>query len=219
MAHRPSTAPRVARRFGVHLRPHVMALCGFFAGRIGWWCVVVGTWLLVAPSGTATEQPVRPLGDAGAAVDGLVVDPPVPAGVEVRTMPTSDPVLVLHPGSWLERGLAHGQTPLVWLCVGAAALWLAPLLRSFAAGEPFDRGNPRRLRGIAAAVLVAGHVAPWLPVLATELALRRLGMTGDWSPSRGLPVHTSLLFALLLLLLAGALRQGRTLQDDVEGLV
>lgn len=218
VTYRLSMAPRVAQRFGVHLRPHMIALTAFMARRLAWLCLVAGALILMSPGGDDSYLPVQASGGY-TAVNGTVTAPAVPRGVEVLVpVGESDPVLSVSSSPPGESRLARGATTLGWLSVGAAAWWLGPLLRTFAAGDPFDRGNPRRLRLIALAVLVGTHVAPLLPPLAAHLALDRLGVDG-FSPRWGFPVHTPILYVALLLLLAGALRQGRSLQDDMAGLV
>lgn len=221
VTYRLSMAPRVAQRFGVHLRPHVIALSAFFARRVGILCLVVAAFLLFGLNSHDVDLPVGSVSGAMAsdAASGEVTDPTVPAGATVTSPPGAGAMLEVHSPWLIERWLAGAGTALEWACLGVAATWLSPLLRRFAEGEPFAPGNSARLRGIALAVLVATHVAPLLAPLATTVALHRLGMSDDFEPAWGFPVHTSLLFVALLLLLAGALRRGRDLQDDVAGLV
>lgn len=220
MPYRLSMAPRVARRFGTHLRPHAIALAAFFALRIGRLCVVVGILLLLSTGDSAVHTPVEVTGSyAVSSTDGVLLDPATPQGLTVASGGPFGSLAVQPATTTLpERVLAGAGPGLVWLCVGVAGAWLAPLLRRFAEGEPFAPGNARRLRLIAVAVLVATHVAPLTGPLATTLVLHRFGAEGLTAPW-GLPVHVSLLVVLVLLLLAGALQQGRDLQDDVAGLV
>jgi hypothetical protein len=224
VTYRLSMAPRVAQRFGVHLRPHVIRLCAFFAQRIGLLLVVVGLLGALSAVGIGSGQesfPVEVLrSDQASAADGAVINPAaVPAGLVVVRDST--------PAGWtatvqltrVEHGLVEAQRFLATICVGLAALWGAFLLRAFADGNPFHDKNPGWLRRTAWAVLVATHVVPLLSPLALDLALHRLGVAEDFGPWWGSLVHSSLLFVALFLLLAGALRQGRSLQDDVAGLV
>ncbi|PRY13491.1 DUF2975 domain-containing protein [Kineococcus rhizosphaerae] len=213
MAYRLSMAPRIARRFGVHTRPHVIALCAFFARRIGILCLVVAA--LQAVNSGPESLPVQ-----GAGGPGTLISPIVPEGVAyVDGSANLDGIatITVDP-TRLEGALAGGSLWLVWLCVGLGAIWSAALLRRFAEGDPFAPGNAQRLRSLAACVLVATHVAPLLKPLATHLVIARLGI-GGLAPVWGSPVHPSLLVVLLLLLLAGALAEGRRLQLDSEGLV
>ncbi|MEZ0492801.1 DUF2975 domain-containing protein [Kineococcus sp. TBRC 1896] len=219
MAYRLSMVPRIARRFGVHTRPHVITLCAFFSRRIGALCLVVAAAIALSPVPTSLDLPVTPSGGAvTGTADGTVLYPAPPPGSTVRDEGSAvSPVLRVDGGA-VERLLAAAGTPLAWTAVGVALVWLTPLLRRFAEGDPFAPGNAGRLRGIAVAALVATHVAPLLTPLATVLALHRLGGSG-WSPAWGFPLHTSLVLVLLLFLLAGALDVGRRLQTDSEGLV
>jgi hypothetical protein len=224
VTYRLSMAPRVAQRFGVHLRPHVIRLCAFFAQRIGFLLVVVGLLGVLGAIGIGPGQETFPVEvlrpDRATAADGALVDPAtIRAGIAVDATSTPPGWTATVQLTGFEHGLLEARRHLVRVCVGLAALWGAFLLRAFADGNPFHDKNPGWLRRMAWAVLVATHVVPLLPPLALDLALHRLGVADDFGPWWGWLVHPSVLFVALLLLLAGALRQGRSLQDDVAGLV
>lgn len=221
MAYRLSMVPRIAQRFGVHTRPHVIGLCAFFSRRFGILFLVVAFFAALDRPGPTLTLPVSTTGASGSFdSDGLLIDPAAPGGATARMSDTgsvSDLSSTFH-GTGLERAVAGAPHWLGYAAVGLALFWLAPLLRRFAEGDPFAPGNAGRLRGIAAAAFVATHVVPLLTPLTVAFALHRLGGSG-WSAVWGSPVHTSLVFVLLLFLLAGALDVGRRLQADSEGLV
>jgi hypothetical protein len=224
VSYRLSMAPRVAQRFGVHLRPHVIRLCAFFAQRIGLLLVVVGLLGAVSAIGIGTGPANFPIEvnrtDQASAADGALIDPvAVRAGLHVVEADTPTGWTATVQLTRTEHGLLEAQRHLVTTCVGLAVLWGAFLLRAFADGNPFHDRNPAWLRRMALAVLLATHVLPLLEPLALDLALHRLGVTEEFGPWWGSPVHSSILFVALFLLLAGALRQGRSLQDDLAGLV
>jgi hypothetical protein len=108
------------------------------------------------------------------------------------------------------------------LAVAAGAWWLAGLLRTVAAGRPFDRRNAARLLGLTGAVLVGGVLAPILDDLVGFTLLDRLGLVDSDSRFVLTLVHvdfTPLLLALVILGAAEAFRRGAALADDVDGLV
>lgn len=168
----------------------------------------------------AVEVPVA-LADADTAYPGEapVAVPGLPEGSRVYA-PTDELTLASWDSTRLEWLLSRGDTLLLGLGLGAAALLLMPVLSSISRGEPFAAGNARRLGLLAVVVLVVGYVGPVLPQLATLLVLSRI----DIGP--GGPFVWSLTFSLLPLVLAGlvlataeAFRRGETITADVEGLV
>lgn len=117
------------------------------------------------------------------------------------------------------------------ITTGAVVLVLIPALRNMAAGQLFRRGNARRL-GTAAGVIVLGWVVAIVgPVLAAptiigliEAAPRFTGfesfdMPAGWLVSDPRITWWPLLPALLLLVLAGATREGTRIKAEIEGLV
>jgi hypothetical protein len=121
-----------------------------------------------------------------------------------------------------EHVLARGDAVVLGLAIGVGALLVRQVVRSVADGRPFDPRNARCLIWLAVVVAVAGWVGPWLPSVASEMALARMGVGAEqgvlprWSGDPGLwPV----LVSLVLIVLAQAFRQGERLTRDVEGLV
>jgi hypothetical protein len=120
------------------------------------------------------------------------------------------------------RLFTEASDVLLALAVGAGAWWLAGVLRTVAAGRPFDRANSARLRGVAAAVLLGGVVAPVLDDVAGFAVLDHLDLIGPDSPFVLTLVHVDfipLLLTLVVLAAAEAFRRGTALADDVDGLV
>ncbi len=120
-----------------------------------------------------------------------------------------------------EQLLARGDSALLGLVVGAAALLLVPVVGSISAGEPFRRGNARRLAVLAGVVLVHGVVAPLLPAAATSSVLHRTGLSEleVFEPDGATFGLLPFVVVVGLLVLAEAFRRGEQLADDVEGLV
>ena len=119
------------------------------------------------------------------------------------------------------RLLAAGGPAVFLLSVAAGAWLLAGVVRSVGRGQPFDRRNPRRLGGLAVAILVGGLLAPILRDTASIAVLEFTGLAERGSPFAiaasisFLPV----LLAVLVLTVAEAFRRGAALSDEVEGMV
>lgn len=146
--------------------------------------------------------------------------PGLPEGSAVEVSPT-DTVLRAWDSTVAEQLLSRGHLAVLGLCVGLGALLLRGLLLSIAQGRPFDARNPARIAGIAGLVVVGGLVSAWLPGVATDMVLSRLGLTGPDSPLSA-PARLDLLpllVAPVLLALAEAFRRGGELARDVDGLV
>jgi hypothetical protein len=121
------------------------------------------------------------------------------------------------------RLLSQASTSLLFVSVAIGAACLSLVLRSITAGTPFDRRNPPRLTGVAAALVLGGVVAPVVGNLAANAVLDHLGLlTQPGAPFRvvilDLPFN-GLLFAALVLAIAEAFRRGGALAHDVDGLV
>lgn len=170
---------------------------------------------LTQPGGNVVVTPVddgtgRPLDLAG-----------LPEGVWVDD---ADPTAVLHAFDLPVglRALTELPTVLALVGIAAGAWWLAMVLTSIRRGQPFDRRNPSRLAGVAAAVVLGGLVAPVSESLVATTVLDHLGLTGPASPLRLIIADfplTPVAVGLLLLAAAEAFRRGGALADDVEGLV
>jgi hypothetical protein len=163
----------------------------------------------------------------------------VPSGGTVRLEGDNDALRLDAPGkaksSWLdvpaeglrlrawdstvtEQGLNRAGAAVLGLCLGIGALWLRRLLLCVAVGEPFARGNARRIAGIAGLVGVASVAVDVFPVLASELVISRVGW--DKLVAAELQLSFAPLCAIpLLLVLAQAFSRGTELADDTEGLV
>jgi hypothetical protein len=114
----------------------------------------------------------------------------------------------------------HASLSAVGIAVGA--FLLARVISTVHDGRPFDRRNPRRLAGVAAAVVLGGLVAPLSEGLVATAVLEYLGLTDPGSPlallSTTIPL-TPIGIALALLAAAEAFRRGGTLEHEVEGMV
>ena len=148
-----------------------------------------------------------------------VAVPDVPSGARVEVEATE--VLLVAPGSTVvEQLLGRGDSALLGVCIGAAALLLLPVLRSVAAGRPFEPGSARRIAAVAGLVVLAGIVGPLLPQVAAMLVQERLGLTRTGAFTTGLSFDLLPLLVLTgVLVLAEAFRRGEQIAADVEGLV
>jgi hypothetical protein len=156
------------------------------------------------PEGTALRIPE---GASGTATDGTSAGT-VTLALEVAELPM-----------WL-----RGLTELPWAVSGIATLIGAIVLRrvllEIAAGRPFAARNPGRLRVLAAVALVVAIVPGVLGSLATVLTLEHLGASGPPLGFRIVELSVSPFFlAAALLVVAEVFKHGRSLTDDVEGLV
>ncbi len=134
----------------------------------------------------------------------------VSATLHAFDAPTSLKLLTEAPGAVTNLSFA----------VGALVLWR--LLRTIRRGRPFDPGNSRGLVLLAAVVLVGGYAQAYLAGQARGAMLDHLHLTGSTSPFQATSTSldlTPLVLAGALLALAQAFRAGRTLTDDVAGLV
>lgn len=144
-----------------------------------------------------------------------------------------DPLPVIQTGG-LALPLADAG-PLVRLAAGAplwtlllagglAVLVLVPVVRSYAATQPFAPGTARRL-AVAAGVVATGWVlAAVLPFLAADAAIEGHLYDGRALPEGWIAPHVQpawwpLLVVVLLAGLAAASRRGERLTAETEGLV
>lgn len=222
---------------------------------IGWLAVVAGLVMavLAAQGQVGAAVPVR-LTAAAPATSTMVV--PCVQGwpadgstacepaATAEQWPGGEP-LPVRPGGGLVADGVDALPPLTTLLLdaprwggvvaaGAVALLLVPVLRSTAGGQPFRRGNGRRLAAATAVIVVAWAVAAAGPALAAPTVVDLLEATPmhTWfGPPQTFDMPTGwlapdvrvtwwpLLPALLLACLAAATRAGTRLQDDTEGLV
>lgn len=190
---------------------------GVVAGVAGVGSVVQGA----LRSGEAVTVPVELRRTVGPGLGPVTAEAPdLPAGSLV-TAPPDGWALQVEESTVVEQLLARGGGAVLGLAVLAGTVLLRGLLLSIADGRPFERGNPRRVAGIAALLLGAGVLVPVLPDLAAVVVLERTGQAGPVSPyaaTLSWPL-LPLAFVPLLLALAEAFRRGASLTDDVRGLV
>ena len=140
--------------------------------------------------------------------DALMVD--VPGDDRSSPVKVADPTLADHVWTLLPAVVA-----VVALAIGA---WMTiRLLRSIAAGDPFGRGQVRRLRIVAALLLLVPPAVAIGSSLAVASAATRHDL-GGWEFTIDLPVAW-LLAGLVVAALAQAFEAGGALRDEVEGLV
>lgn len=127
-------------------------------------------------------------------------------------------VAVVDPGAG-QRLLA--MVPgLLWLALVATACWVVlGLMRSIAGGEPFATANVRRLRVLAAVLVLGVPVGFFLDMAVRGALLAQLDLGGL---SAGFSLDFPWLATvggMVVALLAEAFRAGSRLREDVEGLV
>jgi hypothetical protein len=169
---------------------------------------------LTQPGGTVVVTPTEPTGDATVGPAGL------PDGVSLTAASPDALMSVFELPAGL-RALTELSTSLLALAVGVGAWLIGRVVVSIEAGRPFDRRNPRRLAGVAAAVLLGGVVAPLSEGFVATAVLDHVGLTGPGSPfilGATMPL-TPVGLALVVLVVAEAFRRGGTLADEVEGMV
>jgi len=120
------------------------------------------------------------------------------------------------------RVLTELPDALTLAAVAIGAWLLGRALSTVHDGRPFDRRNPGRLAGLAAAVLLGGLVAPLTEGVVASAVLTHLDLVGPEGPF--LAFETTLSFvpvgvALALTGAAEAFRRGRALEDELEGTV
>ena len=113
--------------------------------------------------------------------------------------------------------LAPGLVSLVLLLVGS---WLVlRIMRSVASGDPFTATTVRRLRQLAAVLLLGPLALVVLTPVVSGVLLSQVDL-GDVAPAFRLELPwLPLVGGLVVALLAEAFRAGATLREDLEGLV
>jgi hypothetical protein len=136
----------------------------------------------------------------------------------LRPGPATYEVLVRDPGVGQRLlGLAPGVLYLAIVLVTCWAVWR--LMRSVAAGDPFQPANVTRLRAVAAALVLGTSVAFFLE-MAARGALTTTIDSGDLSPGVWISVPClPLVTGMVAALLAEAFKAGSRLREDVQGLV
>jgi Protein of unknown function (DUF2975) len=156
------------------------------------------------------QDPDRPLDVAGLPDGVSITDPAPQAELQAFDLPAGLRALTELPISLGAVAAALGA----WL--------LARVVSTVADGRPFDRRNPRRLAGLAAAVVLGGLVVPLSEGMVTTAVLEHLDLTGPGSPVATFAVEfplTPVVVGLALLAAAEAFRRGGALEAEVEGMV
>jgi hypothetical protein len=187
--------------------------------------VVAGVALIIAivlplnqltqPGGSIVVTPTSLHGDQSLDVPGL------PDGVVVADAGQEALLTAFHLPPAL-RILTELPASLGAVAVAVGAWLLARVISSIEAGRPFDRRNPHRLAGVAAAVLLGGLVAPLSAAPVSAAVLENLDLAGPDVPFALFSTTISLTpigIALALLAAAEAFRRGGALADEVEGMV
>lgn len=170
---------------------------------------------LTQPGGSVSVTPADLSGDRSLDVAGL------PEGVFVVDATTEARLTASELPAGL-RVLTELPTVLALLAVAVGAWLLGRVLSTIHDGRPFDRRNPGRLAGLAAAVLVGGLVVPLTEGAVATAVLAHLDLL-DPEPAF-LSFEMTLSFvpigvALALTAAAEAFRRGRALEDELEGTV
>lgn len=144
----------------------------------------------------------------------------VPALEAVGITPGSGTYQVLVEDPTVGQRLLSLAPGVAWVIIVGLTCWLVwRLMRTIAAGDPFDPANVTRLRGIGG-LLVLGTAVAFAVELVARGVLTSSIDTGD--PVVGvflsvpwLPMVTGMVAALL----AEAFKAGSRLRDDLDGLV
>jgi hypothetical protein len=166
-----------------------------------------GGSVVVTPADLTTD---RSLDLAGLPQGVVVVDSTPEALLTATDLPAGLRALTELPASPAAFAIAVG------------AFLLARVISTIHDGRPFDRRNPRRLAGLAAAVVLGGLVAPLSQGLVATLVLEHLGLADPGSPLALLSTTVPLApigIALVVVAGAEAFRRGAALAGDVDGLV
>ena len=130
----------------------------------------------------------------------------------VTTLESGEPV------PWYLRLLSELGTSLWALGLAFIAYLLARVLGNIAAGDPFHESHARRFTWMAVAILVVSAGADTVNFANAWLLSRAIGSPTDIAVT---PYYSLIPIALaaVTLVLAGAFRSGRQIQQDTEGLV
>lgn len=207
-----STQLRFPGRTGTSVVPAVLLVVAVVALVLA---VALPIDQLTQSGGSVTVTPADGGGERSLDVAGLpegvsVVDATAEARLTASELPAGLRVLTELP------------TVFALLAVAVGAWLLGRVLSTVHAGHPFDRRNPGRLAGLAAAVLLGGLVVPLTEGIVTTAVLDHLDLVGPGSAF--LSFETTLSFvpvgvALALTAAAEAFRRGRALEDELEGTV
>ena len=170
---------------------------------------------LTQSGGSVTVTPADLSGDRSLEVAGL------PEGVSVVDA-TSEARLTASELPAGLRVLTELPTTLALLAVAVGAWLLGRVLSSVHAGHPFDRRNPGRLAGLAAAVLLGGLVVPLTEGAVATVVLAHLHLLEPEPAFLSFELTLSFVpvgVALALTAAAEAFRRGRALEVELEGTV
>ena len=177
--------------------------------------VVLPVNQLTQPGGQIAVTPTAAGGDADLELPGL------PDGVVVADESTDALLFASDLPAGL-RALTELPSSLTALAIAVGCFLLARVISTVHDGRPFDRRNPGRLVGLAAAVLLGGLVAPLSEGVVSTAVLAHLGLAAPGSPVALFDVVVPLTpvgVALALLAAAEAFRRGGALEAEVEGMV
>jgi hypothetical protein len=191
------------------------------------WLLLVGaagalaafvTTLVGAVSGPLARLDVTAAADVTLAE---LADADVPADARLSLRPGGDGLQYVSPAPTGQRLLAAGPTLLVSLLFATGAILLAGIARDIAAGRPFAPGVSSRLSGLALVALAAAFLPSAIGGLAQAMLLDGTALVDDGPLTI---VVMDLQVALVVLagvvgVLDRAVRHGRALADEVEGLV
>ena len=142
--------------------------------------------------------------------DGLTVN------LVVSTLDIDDPQGA--PVPWYLRLLTELGTSIWALGLAFIAYLLARVLGNIAAGDPFHESHARRFTWMAIAILIISVGADTVNFANAWLLTRGIGSPPELAVT---PYYSLIPIALaaVTLVLAGAFRSGRQIQQDTEGLV
>ncbi|MDP5183463.1 DUF2975 domain-containing protein [Blastococcus sp. BMG 814] len=170
---------------------------------------------LTQPGGSVTVNAADPDEDRSLGLAGL------PEGVWIVDSTLESQLFASDLPAGL-RALTELPASLSAIAVTVGAWLLARVLWAIHDGRPFDRRNPGRLAGLAAAVVLGGLVVSMVEGVVATAVLEHLDLAGPDSPlvlfDITIPL-TPIGLALALLAAAEAFRRGRALEDEVEGMV
>lgn len=181
----------------------------FLLGAVALWTVLA--WVVEPLAGWATGAPLTP-----ELVSSVTVPPLDAAGVGYG--PATYAVDLVDPSAG-QRLLDLAPGVLGAALVVLACWCIVLLLRTVAAGDPFDPVNVTRLRVVAAVLLLGVPVVGVLQDAADGVLLADLDLGALELPFAFEIPWVPLLAGLVVAMLAEAFKAGSRLRDDVDGLV
>jgi DUF2975 family protein len=181
----------------------------FLLGAVALGTILVG---VVEPlADWVTGAPLTPVAESA-----VTVPPLEAAGVGYG--PASYAVDAVDPS--VGQRLLHLAPGLLGALLVVLSCWcFVLLLRTVAAGDPFDPVNVTRLRVVAFALVLGAPVVYLLQVLSDTMVLTGLAVDGlELTFTLSIP-WVPMLAGLVVAMLAEAFKAGSRLRDDVDGLV